>query len=183
VPAAAGTTETFAVADVPDGRFYFAIESIDDTLRYSGLSNVVQAEKPALQPSLTKIVTPERQLNHGDELTYTIVITAAPGVQVGFYDPLTDTVFLRFVAQPEGITHSGDVITGALTVTPTNQITVSFVARVAVPGTAGATVTVTNSACIYPFGGTLGVCDWSNEVTNPAFRPYSIFLPVLLRTD
>jgi hypothetical protein len=163
VPAAAGTTETFTVTGVPGGRFFFAIESIDDALRYSGLSNVVQVEIPALQPSLTKIVTPERQLNHGDELTYTIVITAAPGVQVGLYDPLTDTVLLRFLAQPEGITHSGGVITGALTFTPTNQ------------------VTVTNRACIYPFGGTLGVCDWSNAVTNPAFRPYSIYLPALLR--
>jgi hypothetical protein len=42
-------------------------------------------------------------------------------------------------------------------------------------------VDVVNRACIFPFGGTLGICTWSNEVTNSAFRPYRIYLPIALR--
>jgi hypothetical protein len=67
-------------------------------------------------------------------------------------------------------------------VTPTNQITVRFIVQVGVPGAAGWTMPVTNRACVYPLGGTLGYCVWSDEVTNPAFRPYSICLPVVLRS-
>jgi hypothetical protein len=36
---------------------------------------------------------------------------------------------------------------------------------------------------VYPFGRTLGGCIWSNEVTNPVFRPYEIFLPVVMRSS
>lgn len=130
--------------------------------------------------SITKVVTPTGQVEYGDELTYTLVISAAPGVQVGLYDSLEGTAFTRFLARPTGIEHISGVITGTLTVTPTNQITVSFVAQVGVPGTLGWTVSVTNCACVYPFGGTLGGCVWSNEVTNQATRPCSIHLPLIL---
>ena len=131
---------------------------------------------------VTKSVTPEDQVNYGDALTYTLVISAEVGTQLGLYDPLTDTTFLRFVEQPTGIDHVANVITGTLEVTPTNQVTVSFVTQVGVPGTVGWTTDVSNRACVYPVGGTVeGDCIWSNEVTNEAFRPYGIFLPLVLR--
>ena len=119
--------------------------------------------------SVTKAVAPTGQVKYGDLLTYTLLISAAPGAQVALYDPLQGTTFMRFVEPSPGITYTNGVITGALTVTPTHQVTVSFVAQVTVPGTAGSTVDVTNRACVYPFGGTLGGCDWSNEVSNPVF--------------
>jgi len=130
--------------------------------------------------SITKSVTPAGQVDYGDEITYTLVISAVPGVQVGLYDPLIVTTFLRFVELPTGITLSVGIITGTLTVMPSNQVMVSFVTEVGVPGTAGITVAVVNSACVYPVGGTLDDCVWSNEVINSAFRPYSIYLPVIL---
>ena len=62
----------------------------------------------------------------------------------------------------EGITYTNRTITGTLMVTPTNRITVSFVAEVGISAVAGRTVSVTNEACVYPTGGTLGYCVWSN---------------------
>jgi len=131
--------------------------------------------------TITKTVIPTGLVKFGNELTYTLVISAMPSTQVGLYDPLTHTTFLRFVEPVEDITHTNRAITGTLTVTPTNQVTISFVAQVDAPGTVGWTVTVTNRACVYPVGGTLGGCFWSNEATNPAFRPYSIYLSIVVR--
>jgi hypothetical protein len=44
-------------------------------------------------------------------------------------------------------------------------------------------VDVTNRACVFPSGRTLGLCTWSNEVTNSVFRPYDIYLPLVLRNN
>jgi hypothetical protein len=131
--------------------------------------------------SIEKSVTPQGQVEYGDELTYTLVISADRGAQVGIYDRLEGTAFVRFTLPDAGIMHTNGVVTGTLTVTPTNQVTVSFVAQVGVPDTVGITVTVVNSACVYPVGGTLDDCVWSSEVTNSAFQPYSIYLPLTLR--
>ena len=131
---------------------------------------------------VTKTVTPTGQVRHGDELTYTLVISAAPGVQLGLYDPLTTTTFTRFVERPTTsvITHAGGIITGTLTVTPTNQVTVRFVVQAGGSGTAMLPADITNRACIYLAGGTLGGCAWSNEVTNPLV--WSVYLPLILRS-
>jgi len=136
----------------------------------------------ATAASVEKSVMPQGLVNYSDELTYTVVISAEPGVQVALYDPLTDTTFLHFVEPVAGITPAYQTITGTLTVTPTNQVTVSFVVKVGIPGTAGWTVSVTNRACVYPVNGTIEDCVWSNEVENPAFRPYGIYLPLVLRS-
>jgi formylglycine-generating enzyme required for sulfatase activity len=130
---------------------------------------------------VVKSVIPTGTVNYGDLLTYTLTISAPLGIQVRLYDPLTQTAFLRFAEPIEGVTCTHSAITGTLEVTPSNQVTVSFVAQVGVPGTAGWTVDVTNRACVYPPGATLGYCTWSNEVTNPAFRPFSVYLPLAMR--
>ncbi len=138
---------------------------------------------------VTKTVTPTGQIEYGDELTYTLTVSATPGTQLGLYDPLQSTSWVRFVEQPPGVSYaemtSGTLqigaITGTLAITPSNQVTVSFVAQVDLPGTAGWTVDVSNRACVYQFGGTLGACVWSEPVTNHAFRPYRIYQPVVLR--
>jgi len=144
-------------------------------------SNLVRSEMLSILPiTLTKTVAPVGQVEYGNQLTFTLVISAAPGTQINLFDPLVDTTFVRFVEQPTGsvITHTDRTISGTLTITPTDQVTVSFVVRVDVPGTAGLTLDIANRACAYPFDGTLGGCIWSNPVTNSAFRPHTIFLPV-----
>jgi uncharacterized protein YkwD len=134
-----------------------------------------------LRFSVEKTVTPTGNVKFGDELTYTLAISAPAGVQLGLYDPLVDTAFRRLIEQPPGVIHMDGIITGSLQVTLSSRITVSFVVKVGVPGTAGVTVDVTNSACIYPLGGTLGGCIWSNEVTNLASWPCALDLPLVLR--
>ncbi len=137
------------------------------------------------QPATTvvKRVSPEGQVQYGDELTYTVVISGAPGAEVSLYDPLTSTTFVRFVEQPDGIAYANHAITGTTTIAPTNQITVSFVARVGVPGTVGIYADVCNTACVYPTGQTISMCEWSNTVTNQAYRLYTIFLPLIIRNQ
>jgi PKD repeat protein len=131
--------------------------------------------------NVSKTVTPTGAVMLGGELTYTLLISAAPGVQIGLYDPLTDTTFMRFVELPTtgAITHTDSAITGTLTVTPTGQVTVSFVVQVGSPGTLGWARQITNRACVYPFGWTLGGCIWSNEVSNAI--PRLVYLPLIVR--
>jgi hypothetical protein len=149
----------------------------------TGTYAIIIREPRVPETSIIKTVIPQGQVSYGDELTYTLVISTVVDMPVGLYDPLEGTTFTRFVERPTGVICSDDTITGTLTVTPTNQITVSFVVQVDTSGTAGVTVDVTNSARICPIGGTLGDCVWSNEVTNPAFQPYSIYLPLVVRND
>jgi len=130
---------------------------------------------------IEKSASPTGRVGYGDALTYTLVVSAASDTQLMLYDPLTGTTFVHFVEPYAGITHAHGVVTGALTMTPTGQVTVEFVTRVSVPGTLGWTVIVTNSACVYPLSETFGECIWSNEVTNPAWRPHRVFLPLALR--
>ena len=138
-----------------------------------------------IQPAvtITKQVLPEGQVRYGDKLTYTLVISGAPGAEVGIYDPLTSTTFIRFVEKPDGIEYANHAITGTMVITPTNSVTLSFVVQVGVPGTVGIYVDVSNTACIYPAGQTISMCKWSNTVTNQAYRPYTIFLPLVVRNQ
>ena len=128
-----------------------------------------------------KSVTPDGLAFYGDELLYTLFITGTQGSTVNLYDPLSVTTFLRFVTPVAGIEHHNGIITGSLLLTPTVPLTVSFVARVGVPGTVGWTVDVNNRACVYPAGGTVSDCIWSNVVTNAAAYPRKIYLPLVLR--
>jgi hypothetical protein len=149
----------------------------------SGINGYLSAGgSESAQMTITKTVTPEDQVDYGDALTYTLVISAEIGTQLGLYDPMTETICLHFVEPLTGVECVDNVITGTLEITPTNQVTVSFVAQVGVPGTVGWTVDVSNQACVYPINGTIEEdCIWSNEVTNEAFRPSNIFLPLVLR--
>jgi hypothetical protein len=172
------------------GMYQVVLYALDDEGN-AAMPKWVKAGESVVDTPL-KTVTPLGPVTYGDQLTYTVVISATPGTQVRLFDPLEDSTWVRFAGQPPGdVTHVdsirgtqylGGVISGTLEVTPTNQVTVSFVTRVAVPGTVGWIADVTNRACVFPLGGTLGTCTWSNEVTNPAFRPYDVFLPLVLRT-
>lgn len=131
---------------------------------------------------IVKSVTPQDQVDYGGELTYFVVISAMLEIQAGLYDPLEGTTFVHFVQQPGNVIYN-NVITGTLTVPSGSQTTVSFIVQVVTPTVAGVTVDATNKACVYPTGGTIaGDCAWFNEVTSEAFRPYGVYLPVVLRS-
>jgi len=99
-----------------------------------------------------KQVSPPGTVNRGHLLTYTVHISTAPGSQLGLYDPLAGTVFVDFLPPvPAGIVHVDGVVTGTVTVTPSSQLTLTFVVEVS----AGATVSVTNRACTYARPGNL----------------------------
>ncbi len=169
------------------GDYTLFVSAEDMAGNATSLSVDFEIAESQIPVSITKTVTPQGPVNYGDELVYTLVISAAPGALLRLYDPLTDTTFMRFLPQahPPGVEHVNGVITGTLAAiaSPMNQITVSFVARVDVPGTAGLTVDVSNRACVYLFGGTLGDRICSNTVTNVAFRLYGVYLPLVLRSD
>lgn len=77
--------------------------------------------------------------------------------------------------------HADGSITGTLTVTPSERLTVGFAVQMGVPGTAGWTTDVTNRACVYPADGKTDECIWSDTVTNRAFRPYGVYLPLVVK--
>ena len=130
--------------------------------------------------TIVKSVLPQGQVKWGNTLTYTLVISGLPGTQLAVYDPLADTTFVRFVVQPTGITFADHTLTGAVNISA-QPITVAFVVRASSPMLAGSTISITNRACAYTLPGSLADCQWSNAVTNTVFRPYGIFLPLVLR--
>jgi len=163
---------------LPETTYYFLVSSTDQS--DNNATSAEQSFSTALY--IVKSVTPQGQVDYGDELTYSVVISAMLETQAGLYDPLEGTTFIHFVQQPGNVIYDDGVITGTLTVLSGGQTTVSFVVEVVTPTVAGVTVDVTNKACIYPTGGTIaGDCTWSNEVTNEAFRPYGVYLPLVLR--
>lgn len=164
---------------LPNTTYYFLISSADQS------GNVATSAEQSFSTALhiAKSVLPEGDVDYGDELTYSLVIWAMLETQAGLYDPLEGVSFVHFVERPGGVIYDDATITGTLTVPSGDQVVVSFVARVDVPSTEGDTAPVTNDACVYPSGGTIeDDCVWSNEVTNMAFRPYEIYLPVTLRS-
>lgn len=164
---------------LPNTTYYFLVSSADQSGNVA--ASVEQSFSTALH--IAKSVLPEGEVDYSDELTYSLVIWAMLETHAGLYDPLDGVSFVHFVQRPGGVTYDDGTITGTLTVPSGDQVVVSFVARVDVPGTEGDTAPVTNDACVYPSGGTIEEdCVWSNEVTNIAFRPYEIYLPVTLRS-
>lgn len=112
---------------------------------------------------IAKSVMPEGTVNRGDLLTYTVQISTIAGSQLGIYDPLTGTTFVRFAPPlPAGIIHDNGAITGTLTVSPTSEVSLTFVVEVS----AGASISVANAGCAYALPGAVDECRWSNQVSN-----------------
>jgi hypothetical protein len=163
---------------------------------YYGTVTVVDVAQPddkastavifVVQPALPQFdvvvsVTPAGQIKLGDELTYTLVVSATPLTDVAVYDPLESMTFVRFVMQPPGIIENDNVITGSLALMPTLPVTITFVAQANWPSTAG--TTITNRACVRAPGVLLSLCVWSNQTSNPVSWPYSTFLPMVMRSS
>jgi hypothetical protein len=156
-------------------------EPFDSPTHYAvnrSLVDMVQAYatepySPSTTAGITQAVTSTQPVKPGDELTYTLVISAAPGTPVALYDRLVGGTFRRFVTQPDGISHANGLITGTMTVTPSNQVTVTFVVLVV-----GTTV-ITNHACLYLLSPPDGNCFCSSEAM--AFLAHAIYLPLVRR--
>jgi hypothetical protein len=133
------------------------------------------------QFDIVESVTPAGQIKLGDELTYTLAVSATPAMSVAVYDPLEGMTFVRFVVQPPGVLESDNVITGSLVLTPTLPVTIVFVAQADWPNTAG--TTITNRACVRAPGVPLSSCVWSNQTSNLVAWPYSTFLPMVMRSS
>jgi hypothetical protein len=170
---------TVGLSDLtPHTTYYFLVSSTDQ----SGNTATSAEQSFSTAMHIAKSVAPRGQVDYGDELTYSVVISSMLEAEAGFYDPLGGVSFVHFVEQPGDVTYDNGAITGTLTIPSEEVVTVSFVVHVGVPGTAGWTIDVTNRACVYPTGGTLeGDCTWSNKVTNEAFRPYGVYLPLVVR--
>jgi hypothetical protein len=154
--------------------FHLAKPHIGETAwNYFALRDVRDNQRLPYSLSFIKTVTPTGRVEFGDELVYTLAIMGEPGAQVGLYDRLEGTTFTRLIASPPGVVHDSGVITGTLLVTSSDWIEIRFAARVNVHAT------VSNRFCIYPFGGTLDECLWSNESTSPV-PPVLSYLPIVL---
>ncbi len=148
----------------------------------------IDAELETLRQDLQEIfhyriksVTPTGVVYNGDLLTYTVSLALTPTAEFGFYDPLTDTVFVGFVEQPGGIIYDDGAITGTFVATPTQYATISFVVELTAPVTA---TQITNQACVYALPGALEDCQWTNVVTNVANRvPVRWFVGLGAGTD
>jgi pimeloyl-ACP methyl ester carboxylesterase len=135
---------------------------------------------------------PGKPVRQGDPLIYTVVITAAPGTELGFFDPLQDVIFLDFIDEPPaGIVYiagantggANSSLSGTITIPAEHRFIFSFFAQVAAPELADE-LTIANSACVYPAAGSVDDCIWSRpaetivQVVPPV---YPIYLPVILR--
>ncbi|MBN1180466.1 MAG: PKD domain-containing protein [Anaerolineae bacterium] len=128
---------------------------------------ILREDLQAIFHNRLKWVAPDGEVTNGDLLTYTVYLSVTPGVDYGFYDPLTDSTFVSFVEQPAGIVHEDDAITGTFTATST-EFVVTFVAQADAPDTAAS---VTNRACLYVLTDTLSACQWTNRAVNPLPTP------------
>ncbi len=152
------------------------------TLSLTRPSYITAIDPLLVSYTITKSAVPSGRVNQGSLLTYSLLVSATPGVPFGIYDPLTGTTFVRFVERPNGIVHANNTITGALTMPPA-PVAIRFVVQVNTPITVGHTASVTNTACVYIFPGSLALCRWSNSVVNPTFHPYRVYLPIVLRNS
>jgi hypothetical protein len=127
---------------------------------------------------ITKSVIPLGPISYDSGmLTYTLVISTQPGVELNIYDLLTPMEFSSWVtAPPAGVVAQPGAITGTLTVTPTSMLTLTFVTQLDDPA-----ATVRNRGCVYPLGMSTDSCIWSNTVSNRVIWPYNTFLPLVMR--
>jgi len=123
-------------------------------------------------------------VDYGDPLTYTVYLIAPEGRALALYDPVpTYTAYISgSLSAPAGVAYytTTHAISGTLNLTANVSATLHFAVRVAVTGTAESAPPIVNRACIYPVGGTLADCEWSNEVRNITYGR-AVYLPLVLR--
>jgi WD40 repeat protein len=136
------------------------------------------------KPIVKKLVTPQGQVNYGDELTYTLRLVFPEDRNLVPYDriPTYTTYISGSLDAPAGVAYDPvtNAINGTLNMTAAKPLTISFAVRVKVTGTLGFAPSIVNQACFYPFGGTLEGCIWSNEVHSFTYA-WSVYLPLVVK--
>jgi hypothetical protein len=120
-----------------------------------------------------------------DTLTYTVRIFDPVDLSLVLYDPVPAyTAYISgSLSAPAGVVYdpTANAISGTLSLTADQLETVTFAVRVGVMGTVGFSPLITNRACVYPVGGELADCEWSNEVRSYTYR-WPIYLPLAVRS-
>ncbi|MDY7076912.1 MAG: SBBP repeat-containing protein [Chloroflexota bacterium] len=122
-----------------------------------------------------------------DTLTYTVRILYPDDRSLVLYDQMpTYTTYIAdslSTTTPTSVTYhtTAAVISGTMNLTATLPATVSFAVRVEVMGTVGFAPRIVNRACVYPVGGGLADCEWSNQVRNFTYL-WSTYLPLVMKS-
>jgi hypothetical protein len=124
-------------------------------------------------------------LGLGDRLTYTLRLVWPQDGGLGLYDPLPPLTYTRYLSgslNAPGLTYDSEAhaISGTLNVSAGQPLTVSFTVQVEMMGTAGFAPVIANRACVYPAGGGLPDCQWSNRVVHYTYS-WPVYLPVIRR--
>jgi hypothetical protein len=179
----------YTIADVPVGTYSLAPTT--PGYLWSPTSRSVTVPPSATGQDFTaqaiqKQVTPgsPRAMNFGDPLTYTLRLIAPTDREVVLYDrvPTYTSYISNSVDAPAGVAYdlSANSISGTLNLVASAVVTVSFAVRVEVTGTTELAPLIVNRGCIYPAGGGLADCEWSNEVRSFTYV-WPVYLPLIVR--
>ncbi len=168
----------YAVAPVSPGYFWSPqSRSVSVSPDATGQDFTGKGIVKTVQPGSSQVV------NYGDTLTYTVGLVAPQNKTVSLYDAVpTYTVFVSgSLSAPPNVTYNaGDnTVGGVVTLTQNIPVTITFATRAAITGTAGFAPRILNRACVYPFGGSLNACEWSEQTVNNTVL-HAVYLPLIL---
>ncbi|RLB88558.1 MAG: hypothetical protein DRH10_07400 [Deltaproteobacteria bacterium] len=127
-------------------------------------------------------VPTHQAVGHGQPLTYTLRLVYPDAREVALYDavPTYTTYISGSLRGPVGAVYDAGVISGTLNLAANTPLSLTFAVRVGVSGTVRFSPPIVNRACVYPVGGGLDDCEWSNEVRHPTYLWY-LYLPLVTR--
>ncbi len=128
---------------------------------------------------------PKGTVGLDDRLTYTLRLVWPWDERLSLYDPLPPLSYTRYVSgslNRPGLAYDAGphAISGSLELAAGVPLTLSFAVQVRVAGTAGFAPVIANRACVYPEGGGVEDCQWSNLVVHYTYA-WPIYLPVVIR--
>jgi len=190
------TVEGYYGWDVSYGCWYITVEAEG----YESLTSPVVGAPPevtdldlALAPTaieetgpLVKSVTPAGTIANGSALMYTLVFSTSEDTTLHLYDPLDINLTWRgFVGDvPDTLTYT-TALTGTVTLSATQPLTVSFTVDVNLPEASFVNeyAQVTNTAYYYFPGESMALMRPSNEVVSTVYNGLLeyIYLPLVLR--
>jgi hypothetical protein len=135
-----------------------------------------------------KVVAPSGfyAIDYGRVLTYTVHLVFPADRSLVLHDrvPTYTTYISASLSAPAGVIYDPAInaISGTLSLTEAVPETVTFAVRVGIAGTVGYAPVIKNQACVYPPGGGLPDCEWSNEVRSYTYV-WHIHLPLVVRTS
>ena len=124
-------------------------------------------------------------VSFGDHITYTIFLVSPQDTTFAIHNriPTHTTYISDSLNASDGVVYNptSNTISGTLDLATPNSTTISFAVQVGITGTAMFNPLIINRTCIYPEGGSLADCEWS-EVFNFTFA-YPVYMPVLVSTN